>query len=78
MTTANTAATPNPMTRRSHRDDSVTQRWALLLAVLALLGLAMLVSLGSDVQTAAATIRSASVEALASLDASLAAIRWIR
>jgi hypothetical protein len=78
MTTMNTAATHRAMTRRGDDEYGATQRWALMLAVLALLGLAMLVSLGTDVQTAAGTLRAAAVEALGSLDATLAAIRWIR
>ena len=83
MTTATTTATTiTTMAHHRHRASHSPRRWAVTLAVLALLGLAILaflgVELGTQVHAAAETVQGMAVEALAGLDGILAGIRWVR
>ena len=83
MTTANTTAVAvtAPHHHRDSEDDR-PQRWAVLLAVVALLGLAILVlvgaEFGTDVHAAAQAAQQGAVEFLGGIDRTLAGIRWVR
>lgn len=81
-TTTTAAATITTMSHHRHAETHSPRTWAVTLAVLALLGLAMLtflgVELGTQVHAAAETVQGRAVEALAGLEGTLAGIRWVR
>ncbi len=83
MTTANTTATTTAsLVRHSEPEYGTARSWAVTLAVVALLGLAILgllgAELGTGLQSAAATVRDGAAAVLGGLDAMVAGIRWVR
>lgn len=83
MTTANTTATTiATLVRHREPECSTPRNWALTLAIVALLGLAILGLLGAEfgtgVQSAAEAARDGAAAVLGGLDAMVAGIRWVR
>ena len=83
MTTATTtAATIDSMAHHRAYGSHSPRRWAVTLAVLALLGLAVLAFLGAELgpqaHAAGQSIQDVTVKALGGLDSTLAGIRWVR
>ena len=84
MTSANTTTATTTATMASYigPDGHRPRRWAVSLAVRALLGLAILTFLGAEfgtqVHAAGQTVQDAAVKAIGGLDSILAGIRWVR
>ena len=83
MTTANApAATIAAMPRHHHGAGDRPRRWAVLLAVMSLLGLAILVLIGAefgvDAHATARAAQQGAIEFLSGSDRTLAGIRWVR
>ena len=83
MTTANaSAAAITAMPRHHHGEGDRPRRWAVLLAVTSLLGLAILVLIGAefgvDAHATARAAQQGAIEFLSGSDRTLAGIRWVR
>ena len=83
MTTANTTATTlSSLVGHREPECGTPRNWALALAVVALLGLAILgllgAELGTGIQSAAEAARDGASAVLGDLDAMVAGIRWVR